>query len=110
VTTDVILPKEYALVLLRKLADDDAFRHLYEANPVNALRAIGVPADVLASLPPAHQTPIKLAPKNTFQEALYQLIDEVAGVCICHTPPQIRLSIGTSTRASGAGGTPFTTS
>lgn len=106
-TTDVILPKEYALVLLRKLADDDGFRHLYEANPVNALREIGVPSDVLASLPSGHQTPIKLAPKNTFQEALFQLIDEVAGVCICHTPPQIRLSMGT---ASHPGATSFTTS
>lgn len=97
-TTDVLLPKQYALVLLRKLADDDAFRHRYECNPVQALREIGVPEDLLGNLPPGHQAPITLADKSTFKEALYQLIDEVSGVCICHAPPQIRLSVGTPQR------------
>ena len=94
--TDVLLPKQYALVLLRKLADDDEYRHRYECNPVQALREIGVPGDLIDHLPPGHQAPLKLADKKTFQEALYQLIDDVAGVCICHAPPQMRLSIGTS--------------
>jgi putative modified peptide len=97
-TTDVLLPKQFALVLLRKLADDDAYRHRYECNPVQALREIGVPEDLLGNLPPGHQAPITLADKSTFKEALYQLIDEVSGVCICHSPPQIRLSVGTPQR------------
>ena len=96
--TDLILPKEFALVLLRKLADDDAFRHRYECNPVQALREIGVPEDLLGNLPPGHQAPLTLADKHTFKEALFQLIDDVAGVCICHAPPQLRLSVGAPQR------------
>lgn len=93
---DIVLPKQYALVLLRKLADDDDYRRRYECNPVQALREIGVPEDILGKLPPGHQAPIKLADKHTFQAALYQLIDDVASVCVCHSPPQIKLSVGTS--------------
>jgi len=93
--TDVLLPKQYALILLRKLADDEDYRHRYEHNPVRALRDIGVPEELLRDLPPGHQAPIKLADKKTFQEALYQLIDEVSSVCVCHAPPQLKLSVGT---------------
>jgi putative modified peptide len=92
---ELLLPQQYALVLLRKLAEDDAYRHRYECNPVQALREIGVPEDILGKLPPGHQAPITLADKHVFQQALYQLIDKVAGVCVCHSPPQIKLSIGT---------------
>ena len=96
VTNDLLLPKQFARVLLRKLADDDTFRHHYEANPVHALRDIGVPASLLGQLPPGHQTPIKLAHKDVFQAALYQLIDDVAHVSLCLTPPQIGLAFGTA--------------
>lgn len=92
---DTVLLKAYALVLLRKLADDDGYRHRYECNPVQALREIGVPEDILGKLPPGHQTPIKLADKDTFRQALFQVIDDVASVCVCHSPPQIKFSIGT---------------
>jgi len=95
VSNDLVLPKQYALVLLRKLADDDAYRHRYECNPVQALREIGVPEDILGHLPSGHQAPIKLADKHTFQEALYQLIDDVSSVCVCHAPPQVKLAVGT---------------
>ena len=100
--TDLILPKEFALVLLRKLADDDAFRHRYECNPVQALREIGVPEDLLGNLPPGHQAPLTLAEKHTFKEALFQLIDDVSSVCICHAPPQLRLSVGTPQRGGSS--------
>ena len=93
-TTDVVLPQQYALVLVRRLADDDIYRAAYEKNPAQALREIGVPEDLIARLPPGYAS-IKLGSKLIFQTALYQLIDDVAGVCICHSPPQIRLSVGT---------------
>ena len=91
---DVLLPKEYALVLLRKLAADTDYRKVYECNPVQALRDIGVPEKIVGELPPGHQAPIKLADSQIFQEALYQVIDNVAAVCVCHAPPQIKLSVG----------------
>ncbi len=86
--------EKYALLLLRRLADDDGYRRRYESNPVQALREIGVPEDILGKLPPDHQKPIKLADKDVFRQALYQVIDKVASVCVCHSPPQIKLSIG----------------
>lgn len=96
-SNDLVLPKETALVLLRKLADDDAFRSAYERNPVEALRTIGVQDAVLQALPAGHASPLKLAPKETFRTALQQLVDDAAQVCICQTPPQVSLSIGART-------------
>ncbi|RYD16101.1 MAG: putative modified peptide [Lysobacteraceae bacterium] len=93
-SNDLVLQKETALVLLRKLADDDAFRSAYERNPVEALRTVGVPDAVLQGLPAGHASPLKLAPKETFRDALSQLIDDAAQVCICQTPPQVSLSFG----------------
>lgn len=98
-SNDVVLPNEYALVLLRKLADDDAFRSAYECNPIQALHDIGVPDRILDGLSAEHRAPLKLASKETFKEALYQLIDEAALVCICQVPPQVKLSFGTPTDA-----------
>ncbi len=83
-----------ALVLLRKLAADADYRKRYECNPVQALREIGVPEKILRDLPPGHQEPIKLADPPIFQEALYQVIDQVAAVCVCHSPPQVKLAVG----------------
>jgi len=90
---EVILPKQYALVLLRKLADDDAFRTAYAHNPAQALRSIGVPENLIASLP-ANYGNLTLDSKAVFQTGLYQLIDEVARVSLCQRPPQISLGIG----------------
>jgi len=92
-TTDVVLPQLYALVLVRRLADDDIYRAAYEKNPAQALREIGVPEDLIARLPPGYAS-IKLGSKLIFQTALYQLIDEVATICLCQIPPQVRLAIG----------------
>lgn len=96
--TDAILMKDYALVLLRKLADDDAFRAAFEANPAQALRSIGVPEDEIGRLPPDYKN-IKLASKLIFQTALYQVIDGTAVVCLCHTPPTLKLAVGSSPTA-----------
>jgi putative modified peptide len=94
-TTDAVLDKSYALVLLRKLADDDAFRAAFEADPAKALRSIGVPEDEIKNLPPSYKN-IKLASKLIFQTALYQVIDGTAVVCLCHTPPTLKLPVAAS--------------
>ena len=105
--TDVVLPKQYALVLLRRLADDDAFRAAYEKTPAAALRVIGVPDDLIAKLPPGYGN-IQLGSKLVFQTALFQLIDEVAEVYMCLRPPNVKLSMGSpSTLAGHRPATPF---
>ena len=93
--TDAVLMKDYALVLLRKLADDDAFRAAFGANPAQALRSIGVPEDEIGRLPPDYKN-ISLASKLVFQTALYQLIDGTAVVYLCHIPPTLRLSVAST--------------
>jgi putative modified peptide len=90
---DVLLPKEYAIVLLRRLADDDTFRQLYSNSPALALRQLKVPEKLIGQLP-ANYKLTSLASKLVFQTALYQVIDDVAAICLCQVPPQIRLSLG----------------
>lgn len=90
---DVLLPKEYAIVLLRRLADDDAFRATYQQSPAVALREIGVPENLIAKLPGNYKLKT-LGSKLIFQSALYQVIDNVATVCLCQVPPQVHLAIG----------------
>lgn len=93
VANDDVLPTQYALVLLRKLSDDDTYRALYEKSPAQALREIGVPENLIIKLPPSYHS-IKLASKLVFQTALYQVIDNVATICLCQVPPQVRLALG----------------
>lgn len=88
---DVILPQKYALVLLRKLADDDLYRHHYELNPKQALLDIGVPDDLLSTIPPENFKPTRLADKSVFLEALMLLIDELVCVTLCLVQPQIHV-------------------
>ncbi|HEV7490448.1 MAG TPA: NHLP-related RiPP peptide [Rhodanobacteraceae bacterium] len=105
-STDSVLLKDYALVLLRKLADDDAYRAAFEADPAKALRAIGVPDGDIGNLPPDYKN-IRLASKLIFQTALYQVIDNTAVVCLCHTPPTLKLAVGSSTTPPSGVKTPF---
>ena len=106
-TTDVVLPKDYALVLLRRLADDDAYRAAYEKDPAQALRDIGVPPDLIAKLPPGYGN-IQLGSKLIFQTALYQVIDQVAEVYMCLRPPNVKLSLGSpATPLAHRSATPF---
>ena len=100
---DVVLPNQYALVLLRKLADDDAFRYHYQANPAKALSDIGVPQQILATVPSQNLQPIaKLADKSVFLRALLLLIDELACVVLCHSQPQINIFSPISKKNEGA--------
>ncbi len=88
---DVVLPQKYALVLLRKLADDDLYRHHYESNPKQALTDIGVPDEILSRVPPENLRPTRLAEKSVFLEALMLLIDELVCVTLCLVQPQIHV-------------------
>ena len=99
------LDKTYALTLLRRLSDDDAYRAAYAANPAQALRDIGVPESEIAKLPTTYKN-ITLASKLVFQTALYQVIDGVAAICLCLKPPQVALGFG----EGPAGTNPVTTS
>ncbi len=90
-SNDVVLPNKYALVLLRKLADDDLYRHHYELNPAQALKDIGVPDDLLSQVPPENLRPTRLADKSVFLEALMLLIDELVCVTLCLVAPQIHV-------------------
>lgn len=103
---DSVLFRDFALVLLRKLADDDAYRAAFEADPAKALRAIGVPESEIGKLPPDYKN-IRLASKLIFQTALYQVIDNTAVVCLCHTPPTLKLAVGSSTTPTAGVKTPF---
>lgn len=89
---DTILPKAQAIALLQKLSSDDQFRSIYLANPRAALATVGVPANVTNEVPDA---PLKkLADKTVFAAALMQVQAEMADVCTCQVPPQIRFHFG----------------
>lgn len=88
---ETALPREYALVLLRKLAGDDLYRHHYELDPRQALLDIGVPPKIVAKLPPSNLQPVRLADKKVFLDALFLLIDEVVSVHLCKIQPQIHV-------------------
>ncbi|MBX3726457.1 MAG: NHLP-related RiPP peptide [Xanthomonadales bacterium] len=63
------------LVLMARLADDDAFRARYEVDPRACLREIGVSETTLHSLRMICFWPRALAPKAAFQA----LLDDVEG-------------------------------
>ena len=94
--SDDPLDRELALQLLRKLSDDEDFRLLYSKSPPAALKTLGFPADVIGKIPPG---PVKLGPEPLFQQALYQVIDNVAQVYYCQKPPTVKLVVG---EASGS--------
>jgi len=87
---DTKLPRDHALVLLRKLADDDLFRHHFEKNPVQALRDIGVPKELVNKA--KGLKPMKLADKRVFLEALLLLIDELLCVYLSMIAPCMQVS------------------
>jgi putative modified peptide len=88
---DTVLDKPHAVALLQKLSTDDKFRASYKENPSGALTSIGIPANTL----PGGMAPIKtLADKSVFAAALAQVQADMANVCTCQVPPQIRFSFG----------------
>ena len=97
---DTTLGKELAITLLQKLSTDDEFRLSYEKSPAAALRAIGVPAEVIKSLPGENFVSHKLNSKAAFAAALTQVRDEVASVYLCLIVPTVRLNAGPKAAAS----------
>lgn len=60
------LSREHALTLLHKLAHDDNFRARFQANPAEAMRSCGVPAETVAAFPPASMALPSLPDKSRF--------------------------------------------
>ncbi|MBS0590874.1 MAG: hypothetical protein JSR65_09580 [Proteobacteria bacterium] len=87
---DAKLPRDLALVLLRKLADDDLYRHQFEIDPAQALRDIGVADDLVAK--GKGLKPMVLGPKSVFLEALLLLIDEQLCVYLSMIAPCMQVS------------------
>ena len=88
---DNVLSKPHAIALLKKLSTDDQFRASYMANPLNALKSIGVSAnDLPNSMPPL----TTLADKLVFAHAFAQLEANQAEVTCCLHPPTIKLQFG----------------
>ena len=88
---DTVLSKPHAVALLQKLSTDDKFRASYMANPLKALKSIGVPANELPKSMPALTT---LADKLVFAHAFAQVQADQAEVTSCLHPPTIRLQFG----------------
>ena len=89
---DEILDQKHALVLLRKLADDDLFRHHYEQDPLQALTDIGLPARQIEKLRKnKYLKPAKLADKSVFLKALLLLIDELLWVTLAQHPVKLHV-------------------
>ena len=103
--TDTMLTRGQALALLQRLAEDDAFRATYESSPAVALKAAGIPADVVDALGATSLAPLRLRPRDAFRQALAQVRDEVAAVCLCHRPPEIRLRSADRSRDKDDGAT-----
>jgi putative modified peptide len=97
---DTKLPRDQALVLLRKLADDDLFRHHFESDPAQALRDIGVADKLIAKA--KGLKPMKLADKSVFLQALLLLIDELLCIYLSMIAPclQVSSSIDGQTRTN----------
>jgi len=85
---DTSLTKEQGLLLLGKLAQDDAFRNSFEQKPAEALFRLGIPADVICCLPAKCLCPTKLDSKQAMDDARKQLADDVDTSLLMLTIPQ----------------------
>jgi putative modified peptide len=95
---DSKLSREHSLALLHKLATDDGFRSRYEQKAATALAELGVPQELIDSLPATSVAPMKLAPHKAFADAVEQLKRGQAEVYLCQLPPQIGLWPGATTK------------
>lgn len=64
------LTQEQGIALLRKLANDDAFRTSFETDPVAAMAGIGISQQTLDALDSECLEPRTLAPKAVFESLL----------------------------------------
>lgn len=107
---DSQLSREHSLALLHKLSTDDDFRNRFEQKPAAALAEVGVPQDLIDGLPAASTAPMKLAPRETFANALEHFKRGAAEVALCQSAPQIGLSIGPQADTTGGTQIPFAAS
>ena len=87
------IPWDLALKLLRKLADDDAFRDAYRKDAAAALRLLGFPATIAGDVRAGAG---KLGTKADFEAALALVSDRMAHVFYCQIPPHMKLAAGVS--------------
>jgi len=73
---DTSLTKEQGLLLLGKLAQDDAFRNSFEHKPAEALFRLGIPAELICCLPAKCLCPSKLDSKEAMEHARKQLAND----------------------------------
>lgn len=70
------LTKEQGLALVKRLAEDDGFRALFEKDPASALTEIGMSAEEIAQLADKCLAPCQVAPKQDFM-AVQKSLNEV---------------------------------
>ncbi len=87
------IPWDLALKLLRKLAEDDAFRDAYRKDSVAALRTLGFPSTIVDDV---RAGAVTLGTKADFQAALTLVSDRMAHVFYCQIPPHMKLAAGVS--------------
>lgn len=88
---DPSLTRQQALTLLHKLGTDDGFRQRFESSPHDALIEAGVPQDKVATFPAESLTPVKLAPKEKFQQLHDQISRLPTTEWMCMIIPQFRI-------------------
>jgi putative modified peptide len=67
---DMQLTQDQGIALLRKLANDDAFRASFESDPAAAMAGIGISQQTLDSLDSECLEQRTLAPKSVFEALL----------------------------------------
>jgi putative modified peptide len=85
---DTSLTKDQGLLLLGKLAQDDAFRAQFSLKPAEALYKLGIPAELVVCLPAACLVPHGLASKDEMEAARKQLAADVNTSMLMLTIPQ----------------------
>jgi putative modified peptide len=85
------LTRQQALTLLHKLGNDDEFRGRFETSPAQGLAEIGVPQERIAGFSPTALTPVKLAPKEKFQQLHEQVASQPATEWLCMIIPTLRI-------------------
>jgi putative modified peptide len=85
---DTSLTKEQGLLLLGKLAQDDAFRAHFEQKPAEAMFRMGIPPDLICCLPAKCLCPAKLGSKDAMEEARKGLAGDLDSSVLNFIVPQ----------------------
>jgi putative modified peptide len=93
--------KTQVLDLLGRLASDDEYRIRFQRDPEAALSELAFPAGGFVGFVGNSAQTGSLADKTVFAAARKQLVDEVAGECLCMIIPGFRLDYGDQHRRSG---------